>query len=398
MVLYGESPNYSKYFRIAHGNDIITVPLNNTVLATNLLAMIPLCVDDGYITYTMNANVKGIRQFDEPIWRDIHLCIPRGTYKSLGNRAIMIRTGHYLDSPLGVDIYKWNGIERSVKFPKRPSFLPHTIRTVSSSCLLHEIINDANVSTNILPIFPSEIKCWQRGPLELDTPDPMLIRFLAALPPTTKVAYQAGTSWEEFRVSLIRGFYGNERKGDFGPGLYFYEDFNEVRPKSYSGGYIAVHNWSDISSIMTMKTLKGDEWTREVNAWEKFGLVDGEGIIPTIYDVDFICGAIVPKADEFETLDFSYSEDDDDDLTANDTTTTRDFVEQTNVSQQSLSQSALGEFDTLTNVAASTLQRPSDKSIQYCGISAAAYRFAAETLLGVFYVGPGLIKSRAVND
>ena len=152
---------------------------------------------------------------------------------------------------------------------------------------------------------------------------------------------------------------------------------------------------------MTMKTLKGDEWTREVNAWERFGLSDGEDIIPSIYNVDFICGAIVPKTDDFESLDFSYSEDEDDDLAANDrldATTTRDFVEQPNVSQQSSSQSALGEFDTLTNVAASTLQRLSDKSFQYCGISAAAYRFAAETLLGVFYVGPGLVKSRAAND
>lgn len=306
----------------------------------------------------------------------------------------MIRTGHYLDSPLGVDTYKWNGIQRNVKFPKRPSFLPHTIRIVSSSSLLHGIINDATISTNILPIFPSEIKCWQRGPLELDTPDPMLIRFLAALSPTTKVVYQAGTSWEEFRVSLIRGFYSNERKGDFGPGLYFYEDFNQVRPKVYGGGYIAVHNWSNVSSIMTMKTLKGDEWTREVDAWEKFGLSDGNGIIPSIYNVDFICGAVVPKPDDLETPDFS--EDDDSDLAAVDNTT-RHFVEGTNMSQQSSSQPAFGEFDTLTNAAASTLQQHlSDTSFQYCGISAAGYQFAAETLLAVFYVGPGLIKSRAV--
>ena len=357
--------------------------------------MFPLCVDDGYITYTMNANVIGILQFDDSIWRDIHLCIPRGANRPLGNRAIMIRTGHYLDSPLGVDTYKWNGIQRSIKFPKRPSFLPHTTRIVSSSSLLRGILNDATVFTNILPTFPREIKCWQRGPLELNTPDPMLIRFLATLSPTTKVVYQAGTSWEEFRVSLIREFYGNQRKGDFGPGLYFCEDFNQVRPKVDGGGYVAVHNWSHVSSVMTMKTLKGDEWTREVDAWEKFGLSDGEGIIPTRYDVDFICGAIVPKPEDLETLDFS--DDDDGDLAAVDTT--RNFVEQTNVSQQSSSQPALGEFDTLTNVAALTLQqRLSDTSLQYCGISAAAYRFAAETLLAVFYVGPGLIKSCAVTD
>ena len=363
--------------------------------------MFPICVDDGYTTYKVNANVKDMCQFDEPIWRDVHLCIPQGTYRSLGNRAIIIRTGHYLDSPLGVDTYKWNGTERNVKLPKRPSFLPHTIRIVPSSSLLHEIINDTKVSANILPIFPSEIKCWQRGPLELDTPDPMLIRFLAALPPTTKVVYQAGTSWEEFRVSLIRGFYGNERKGDFGPGMYFYENFNQVRPKVAGGGYVAVHNWSDVSSIMTIKTLEGDEWTREVNAWEKFGLSDGEGIIPSIYNVDFICGATVPKTDDFEIPDISYAEDNDDDLATNDRiddTTTRDFGEHTNVSKQFSSESALGEFDTITNVAASTLQRTSDKSFQYCGIRAAAYRFAAETLLGVFYVGPGLIKSHAVSD
>ena len=115
-------------------------------------------------------------------------------------------------------------------------------------------------------------------------------------------------------------------------------------------------------------------------------------IIPSIYNVDFICGAIVSKTEDLETLDFS--DDDDGDLATNSRfDTTRDVIGQTNVSQKSSSQSALGELDALTNVAALPLQQ-----LQYCGISAAAYRFAAETLLGVFYVGPGLIKSHAVND
>ena len=51
-------------------------------------------------------------------------------------------------------------------------------------------------------------------------------------------------------------------KVDFGPGLYFCEDFDQVRPKVDGGGYVAVHNWSHVSSVMTMKTLKGDEWTQ----------------------------------------------------------------------------------------------------------------------------------------
>ena len=47
IVLYGANSEYSTLFKIAHRSDIITVPINNDVLTSNILSLFPLCVDDG---------------------------------------------------------------------------------------------------------------------------------------------------------------------------------------------------------------------------------------------------------------------------------------------------------------------------------------------------------------
>lgn len=346
--------------------------------------------------------MEGNELVDDSIWRYMHLCIPRTGTRPVRNRAIAIRTGHYFDSPCGVDIYKWNGLESNVRFQWRPSFLPHKIQAVSTASLLSGVLDGTGPSMKILPTFPQVIRCWQQGPLDPNNHDPVMERFFASSPLCDKIVYHAAASWGDFQVSLVRGFRTTIHSGDFGPGLYLYENFNEVRRiVENGGGYISIHDWSNAADRMRFKSLERDEWTKEVNLWQRFWRPDRECVSPTMYEADFICGATVPKTHWSEEIDLSDSEDEREQAPRPDNfldyTTYQSNKENTADHSILRSNDAKGAFD--SSAQASTHGDMSTAtlfpiSVQFCGISENAYRFAAESLLGVVYIGPGKIKHR----